>query len=61
MASNYALPTGLFSRFPFDIFIRLFFEDSRHFPTGSVVIDCALLMRGIKHEWHGREELRESA
>ena len=38
-----------------------FFEDSSHFPTGSVVFDCALLMRDIKHEWHGREELRESA
>ena len=38
-----------------------FFEDASHFPTGSVVFDCALLMRGIKHEWHGREELRESA
>jgi hypothetical protein len=27
------------------------------FPAGSVELDCALLMRGIDHEWHGREPL----
>ena len=27
------------------------------FPAGSVEFDSALLMRGIDHEWHGREPL----
>ena len=31
-----------------------FFEDQELFPPGSVEFDCALLMRGIDHEWHGR-------
>ena len=35
-----------------------FFEDRSRFPAGSVEFDCALLMRGIEHEWHGREPLR---
>jgi hypothetical protein len=34
-----------------------FFEDRALFPVGSVEFDCALLMRGIGHEWHGREAL----
>lgn len=34
-----------------------FFEDRELFPKGSVKFDCALLMRGIDHEWHGRESL----
>jgi Uncharacterized conserved protein (COG2071) len=34
-----------------------FFEDGALFPQGSVRFDCALLMRGIEHEWHGRETL----
>jgi hypothetical protein len=34
-----------------------FFDDPERFPTGSAVFDCALLMRGIQHEWHGRAEL----
>jgi hypothetical protein len=34
-----------------------FFEDRSLFPAGSVKFDCALLMRGIEHEWHGRETL----
>ena len=34
-----------------------FFENTALFPTGSVEFDCALLMRGIEHEWHGRESL----
>ena len=29
-----------------------FFEDHQLFPPGSVEFDCALLMRGIEHEWH---------
>lgn len=34
-----------------------FFEDGSRFPRGSVEFDCALLMQGIAHEWHGREAL----
>jgi hypothetical protein len=37
-----------------------FFEDRSRFPPGSVEFDCALLMRGIDHEWHGREPLRSA-
>jgi hypothetical protein len=34
-----------------------FFDNRSLFPAGSVVFDCALLMRGIEHEWHGRGRL----
>ena len=34
-----------------------FFEDRTKFPSGSVEFDCALLMKGIEHEWRGREGL----
>lgn len=34
-----------------------YFEDQSRFPRDSVEFDCALLMRGIHHEWHGREDL----
>lgn len=34
-----------------------FFEDESRFPPGTVEFDCALLMRGIQHEWHGQEDL----
>jgi hypothetical protein len=34
-----------------------FFDNSALFPAGSVEFDCGLLMRGIEHEWHGREPL----
>lgn len=34
-----------------------FFEDRALFPPGSVEFDCALLMHGIEHEWHGRGNL----
>ena len=35
-----------------------FFEDEHFFPQGSLRFDCALIMRNIQHEWHGRESLR---
>ncbi len=35
-----------------------FFDDERLFPIGTIYFDCALLMRNIEHEWHGREDLR---
>jgi hypothetical protein len=34
-----------------------FFQDTERFPEGTVEFDCALLMRGIHHEWHGRDDL----
>jgi hypothetical protein len=34
-----------------------FFDDRSRFPAGSVAFDCALLMRGIVHEWHGLPDL----
>ncbi len=34
-----------------------FFQNPALFPVGSVEFDCALLMRGIDHEWHGQPTL----
>jgi hypothetical protein len=34
-----------------------FFEDSGAFPPGSVEFDCAILMRGIRHEWRAQQDL----
>jgi hypothetical protein len=34
-----------------------FFDDEALFPPGSITFDCALLMRGIDHEWHGKPDL----
>jgi len=34
-----------------------FFEDTLRFPRGSIEFDCALIMRGIDHEWHGKPDL----
>jgi hypothetical protein len=34
-----------------------YFDDVSRFPLGSVQFDCALLMRAVEHEWHGREDL----
>jgi hypothetical protein len=34
-----------------------FFDDPQRFPPGSAELDCALLMRGIEHEWHSRPDL----
>lgn len=34
-----------------------FFEDASLFPKGSIAFDCALLMRGIEHEWHGKSDI----
>jgi hypothetical protein len=34
-----------------------FFEDESLFPRSSIGFDCALLMRGIEHEWHGKPDL----
>ena len=38
-----------------------YFDDRTKFPKGSARFDCALLMRGIEHEWHTREDLIEAA
>lgn len=32
-----------------------FFDDPNRFPSGSAELDCALLMREIRHEWYVRE------
>ncbi|HEY8597007.1 MAG TPA: DUF2071 domain-containing protein [Thermomicrobiales bacterium] len=34
-----------------------FFDDPLRFPPGMATLDCALIMRGIRHEWHGRGQL----
>jgi len=34
-----------------------FFDDRERFPAGTAQLDCALLMRGIAHEWHSRPDL----
>ncbi len=34
-----------------------FFGDESLFPKGSIEFDCALLMRGVHHEWHGKSDL----
>lgn len=34
-----------------------YFEDLTKFPHGSATFDCALLMRGVEHEWHAREDV----
>lgn len=34
-----------------------FFDNHSIFPTGTTVLDCALLMRHIPHEWHGHDQL----
>jgi len=38
-----------------------FFSDPAVFPPGSVHLDCALLMRGIRHEWRAHDSLRVEA
>lgn len=38
-----------------------FFDDLQRFPSGTVKLDCALLMRGIEHEWRSRPDLYLSA
>jgi hypothetical protein len=40
-----------------DKVLSSYFDDLAKFPVGSVEFDCALLMRGIDHEWHGRGRL----
>lgn len=34
-----------------------FFANTSQFPTGSIHFDCALVMHGVEHEWHGRGDL----
>jgi len=34
-----------------------FFSDRTRFPEGTIELDCALVMRGIDHEWHSRPDL----
>ncbi len=34
-----------------------YFDNPADFPPGSATFDCALLMRGVDHEWHTRADL----
>lgn len=34
-----------------------FFNDKSRFQDGTAELDCALLMRGIEHQWHSRPDL----
>ncbi len=34
-----------------------YFDDLSRFPQGTATFDCALLMRDVVHEWHGRPDL----
>ena len=38
-----------------------FYLDPKRFPTGSVEFDCALIMRGLPHEWHEITDVPELA
>jgi len=38
-----------------------FYENRARFPLGSVEFDPALLMRGLRHEWHDLGEVPELA
>jgi len=38
-----------------------FYADTRRFPRGSAVLDGAVLMRGIPHEWHELGDVPELA
>ena len=40
-----------------DRVVSSFFDDPTQFPPGSAAFDCALLMRGIEHQWIGRDTL----
>lgn len=37
-----------------------FFDDAAKFPARSIEFDCALLMRGIEHEWRTLPQLRQA-
>lgn len=39
-----------------DAFVKLF-EGSKHFPAGAAKLDGAMLMRGLRHEWHKIPEI----
>jgi hypothetical protein len=38
-----------------------FFGAAERFPPGSATLDCALIMRGIAHEWRSRPDLHAGA
>jgi hypothetical protein len=38
-----------------------FYQDGKRFPPDRIHFDCALLMRGIPHEWHEISEVPELA
>lgn len=48
------------SAFDTDYVYSSFYDDQKLFPTGSIELDHALLMRNITHEWHSAAELKLS-
>jgi hypothetical protein len=34
-----------------------FFHDAARFPTGTAQFDCALVMRGIDHQWRRQKDI----
>jgi hypothetical protein len=38
-----------------------YFDDSSIFPTGSIELDHALLMRDVPHEWHSEPSMASEA
>lgn len=40
-----------------DVVESSLFDNHEIFPAGSAAFDCALLMRGVEHEWHSRGDL----
>lgn len=59
------LRTSSWSVMPLDVerVSTSFFDDTSRFPAGAATFDCALLMRGLQHEWQSRESIccRQSA
>jgi Uncharacterized conserved protein (COG2071) len=37
-----------------------FFDDKKQFPHGAIEFDCALLMRGIEHEWRTLPQMQQT-
>lgn len=50
-------PTWQLEPFVVDRVESSFFDNQATFPFGAVEFECALLMKDVAHEWHGREPL----
>ncbi len=40
-----------------DVAQSCFFDDAARFPPGTAELDCALLMRGIQHQWRSQPDI----